>query len=103
MILKAAAQSDLQEGEILGVEIGGKKLALYLIAGKVYATDDECSHVGCSFSKDGAVDGLEVECLCHGSRFIIPTGETTAPPAFDPVAVYTVEVQADAVMVDISE
>lgn len=102
MLYKVASQADLKEGEITGIEVNGKRLALYLVNGKVYATDDQCSHARCTFSKDGAVDGLEVACLCHGSRFIIPTGEVTAPPAFAPIAVYAVQMQDGAVLVDIS-
>jgi len=36
------------------------------------------------------LDGEEVECPAHGSRFNVRTGEVSGLPAEDPVATYTV-------------
>lgn len=97
---KVANRSDLGANEILGIEIDGRKLALYLVDGQVFATDDECPHAGCLLSEDGVIEGTEVECACHGSSFVISTGENTAPPATDPLAVYKAEISGEEVLVD---
>jgi nitrite reductase/ring-hydroxylating ferredoxin subunit len=54
---------------------------------RTYAIHDRCSHRGCSLS-EGEVQGEEVVCSCHGSRFDLRDGAvingpaTTAQPAF---------------------
>lgn len=45
-----------------------------------YAIHDRCSHRGCSLS-DGEVDGHDIVCPCHGSRFDLHTGALTRGPA----------------------
>jgi nitrite reductase/ring-hydroxylating ferredoxin subunit len=53
----------------------------------IYAIHDRCSHRGCSLS-EGSVQGDEIECACHGSRFSLRNGAlrhgpaTAAQPAF---------------------
>ncbi len=101
MLRKAANRADIVENQILGVEIEGRKVALYLVDGALFATDDECPHVGGLLSEDGVVDGAEVECSCHGSRFLIATGETTMPPANTPLAVYPAEANGAEVLIDL--
>src|SRR5262245_26018067 len=101
MLQKAVTRSDLKEDEIVAVEVGGKQIALYLVNGEPLATPDLCTHEECLLSEDGVVEGEEVECACHGSRFVIRTGEVTAPPAMEPLEVYRVEVQGDDIMVDV--
>ena len=38
--VKAANRTDLAEGEVLGVLVAGKEIALYDLDGEVHATDD---------------------------------------------------------------
>ena len=53
----------------------------------IFAIHDRCSHRGCSLS-EGTVEGDEVVCACHGSRFSLRDGAvrhgpaTAAQPAF---------------------
>ncbi len=98
---RAAGLSDLSADKVTGVELGDTKVALYLVDGKPVATSDVCPHEECLLSEEGEVNGQEVECLCHGSKFNILTGQNTAPPATDPIAVYPVEVNGQDVSVDL--
>ena len=50
-----------------------------------YAIDDECSHAAIPLS-EGDVEGCEIECWLHGSRFDLRTGKPTGLPATEPVA-----------------
>jgi hypothetical protein len=59
--VKAAARSDLAEGEALGIVIAGREIALYDIDGTLYATDDICTHAYAKLS-DGWLDRGEIEC-----------------------------------------
>ena len=51
--------------------------------GSLYALHDRCSHRGCSLA-DGELDGLEVVCACHGSRFDLRDGSVKQGPATAP-------------------
>lgn len=99
---KAANLADLSADKIVGVEVAGAKIALYLVDGQAMATSDVCTHEQCPLSEEGEVAGDEVSCLCHGSKFNIRTGEVLNPPAVEPLPVYPVEVQGQDVLVNIA-
>lgn len=82
------------------VEVEGNRIALFNLDGEVYALDDACTHVGGPLS-EGPVEGEEVECPWHGSRFDIETGEVTSLPAKENVATYQVRVADDDVEVEV--
>jgi 3-phenylpropionate/trans-cinnamate dioxygenase ferredoxin subunit len=101
MFQKAASRSEISEGKIWGGRVGAEYVAIYLVNGELFATNDFCTHEDCLLSEDGLVEGEEVECLCHGSRFIIRSGEAMNPPAFEPIPVYAAEQRGDDVYVDL--
>jgi 3-phenylpropionate/trans-cinnamate dioxygenase ferredoxin subunit len=71
----------LREGSVVPVEVNGRPVALYLLEGKPYCTEDLCTHEFASLSEAGCVDGDEVECGEHGACFNIKTGAVTRTPA----------------------
>jgi naphthalene 1,2-dioxygenase ferredoxin component len=104
MLHKAGAREEIKEDEIALVEVGGEQIALYNIDGEVLATADACPHDFCSLSENAdIVNGDEVECSCHGSRFSIRTGENVNPPASDSLPVFRTEVRGDDVFVEIGQ
>jgi nitrite reductase/ring-hydroxylating ferredoxin subunit len=101
MFEKVAGRGDVKEGEILGVDLGdGVQVALYDIAGDVYATTNICAHAYCLLSESGDVYDEIVECSCHGSSYDIRTGMNVNPPSSDPLRTFPVEVRGDEVHVD---
>jgi 3-phenylpropionate/trans-cinnamate dioxygenase ferredoxin component len=98
---RVASISDLREGEVSLIEVDGRSLAVFLTGGRPVVTDEECPHAGCPLSEFGVIEGNEIECSCHGSRFDVSTGAVLAPPATDPLTIYPVEVRGEDVMVDI--
>ena len=95
---KVANKQDLQEGGLLKVEPGGKPVALSMVNGEVYAIDAVCSHEGGPL-EEGTLDGYEVECPWHGSKFDVRTGEVKNPPAETPQSVYEVKVENNDILV----
>src|SRR4051812_4787082 len=83
----AADASQLPEGRPTRVVVDETPVLLLREADRFYAIHDRCSHRGCSLS-DGEVDGNDIVCACHGSRFdkrdgSVQRGPATAPqPAF---------------------
>jgi p-cumate 2,3-dioxygenase ferredoxin component len=97
---KALSNSELEEGSILAVRVNGERIALYKINGEIYATSEMCSHSDCSLEDFGKiVESDQVECICHGARFLIKTGEVTRLPAEIPLKTYPVRVVENQVWV----
>jgi 3-phenylpropionate/trans-cinnamate dioxygenase ferredoxin subunit len=67
--------------------------------GEVYAIDDTCTHQDASLT-DGWLEGCEVECPLHSSRFDLRTGEVDAPPAKAPVRTHKVIVADGTIYVE---
>jgi nitrite reductase/ring-hydroxylating ferredoxin subunit len=80
--------------------IGGRKVALFNVAGVFYAIDDNCPHRGAPLS-EGECSGTELTCPWHGARFDLRTGANLGPPAQTPVASYRVELADDEVRIDL--
>jgi nitrite reductase/ring-hydroxylating ferredoxin subunit len=95
---KVARRSELAEGEVLGVSVGDKQVALYLLGGEVHATDNICTHAYACLS-DGYLDDGVIECPLHAGRFEVKTGKALGAPVTQDIAVYPVKVEGDDVLV----
>jgi 3-phenylpropionate/trans-cinnamate dioxygenase ferredoxin component len=95
---------DVAPGTALAVDLEaptGNTVAVVRDGEDWYAIDDECSHAAIPLS-EGEVEGCEIECWLHGSRFDLRTGKPTGLPATEPVAIYPVKVDGDDVLVDVT-
>ena len=81
-------------------DAGGYEIAVANVEGTFYALSDICTHRGCSLS-EGELDGTTLECICHGSRFDVSTGDVVRGPAEQSVQAYAVRVQGDSLVVDV--
>lgn len=98
---EATALSDVPQGAALAIELDGIDVALVRDGDDIYAISDWCSHAEIPLS-DGDVEGCEIECFLHGSRFDLRTGEALGLPATEPVPIYRTKVEGDTVFVDVS-
>jgi naphthalene 1,2-dioxygenase ferredoxin component len=89
--VRAAARSDLAEGEVIGVEVGGRSIALYDADGGLFATDNICTHAYACLS-DGWLDREVIECPLHAARFDIRSGKVLDPPATEDLKTYPVRI-----------
>jgi nitrite reductase/ring-hydroxylating ferredoxin subunit len=99
--VRAAGRSDLASGEVIGVEIGGRSIAIYDSDGELFATDNICTHAYACLS-DGWLDGTSIECPLHAARFDIRTGEVLDPPATENLKTYPVRLAGDAIEVHLA-
>jgi len=97
---RACGVADVDAGSALAVEIDGVEIAVVRDDGDWFAVRDECSHAAIALS-EGDVEGCEIECWLHGSRFDLRTGKPTGLPATEPVPIYPVRVEGDDVLVDV--
>jgi 3-phenylpropionate/trans-cinnamate dioxygenase ferredoxin subunit len=97
----AASLTDVPDGGAVAVEVDGVELALVRDGDVVYAVADECSHAAIPLS-EGEVEGNEIECWLHGSRFDLRTGKPVNLPATEPVQTFPTTIDGDTVLVDLS-
>lgn len=101
----ACPRSAIEPGEALrldGPETGGVPIAVFRTEDdEFYAVDDTCTHQDASLA-DGWLDGCEVECPLHASRFDLRTGTVDAPPAKRPIRTHQVTLDDDTVYLTLS-
>lgn len=93
----AAALADVPEGDVMAVQVAGKEIALYEVAGEIYATDNTCTH-GAARMSDGFLEGREIECPLHQGRFDVCTGKALCTPLTQDIKTYPVKIENMRVM-----
>lgn len=76
----AADASLLPESRPVRVVVDDTPVLLLREGEQIYAIHDRCSHRGCSLS-EGKIEGDQVVCACHGSRFDLRDGAVKGGPA----------------------
>ena len=90
----------LPDDDVVGVDIEGRQLALYVVNGEVYATDNICTH-GHARLCDGFLEDYEIECPLHQGRFDIRNGKAMCEPLTADLKSYPVKIQDGRVFVDL--
>jgi 3-phenylpropionate/trans-cinnamate dioxygenase ferredoxin subunit len=62
------------------------------IDGEIYALEDKCTHQDFELSP-GKLDCVEIECVLHGAKFDVRTGEALCAPAYAPVPKFPVRIE----------
>lgn len=89
---------ELQENKAFRVVLDGVAIVVVKDAsGTVHAIGDTCTHGDISLS-EGFVEDDGIECWAHGSIFSLRTGMPRTLPAYEPVPVFAVTVDADGVV-----
>lgn len=96
-LIPVAKLSGLEPGTCLSVEVEGMGIALFNVAGEIYALDNTCPHAGGPLG-EGILHGDIVECPWHGWQFNVRTGERPHNSSFM-VACYRVEVEGDLIQI----
>lgn len=98
--VEIAPADELPNGERLFVEIEGKPLVIFNIAGQFFSIGDVCSHddgpVG-----EGDIEGYNITCPRHGAEFDIRTGQVMSMPAVVDIPAYPVQVRDGMILVGI--
>ena len=94
--VRVARRGELAAGEVIGVEAGGRSIAIYDCDGELFATDNICTHAYACLS-DGWLDGTMIECPLHAARFDVRTGEVLDPPATEDLKTYQIRQTDDEI------
>ncbi|MEU7900657.1 bifunctional 3-phenylpropionate/cinnamic acid dioxygenase ferredoxin subunit [Nonomuraea sp. NPDC049152] len=97
-MIPACPLASLPRGEAFRVEADPPIAVFHTEDGELLAIDDTCTHQDASLA-DGWLEGCEIECPLHASRFDLRTGQVDAPPAKRPVRTHQVVVEDDVIYV----
>lgn len=89
--VEIAPASELPNGERLFLEIEGKAIVIFNIAGQLFAIGDVCTHDDGPLG-DGDLEGFNVVCPRHGAEFDVRTGKVMQMPAVVDIPAYPVKV-----------
>jgi 3-phenylpropionate/trans-cinnamate dioxygenase ferredoxin subunit len=96
--IAVATVDELPNGARKIIEVDGKPIAVFNIAGTLYAIADVCSHDDGPVA-EGDLYGYEIECPRHGARFDVRDGKVLSFPAIVSIPSYPVKVENDEVLV----
>ena len=97
--VKVANTSDIPVSQMKEVQVNGQNICLANIDGKYFAINNICSHEGGPLA-DGRLEGYEVECPWHQSKFDMRNGQVKVPPAVEPQITYQVKVEGEDVLIN---
>ncbi len=98
--VEIARAGELREGTMRRIDVGGRRILLANVAGRLYAVDDTCTHEEASLST-GVLKGELVKCPLHNSRFNVRTGEVLEEPAEEPLRTYPVREEGGRILVGV--
>lgn len=96
--VRVADISEIPPGEMKAVKVGIQEVLLVNVDGVIHACDNWCNHQRYRLSA-GDVDGEEVRCDLHGSKFNVVTGEATNPPATEPMKIFEVRLDGSDILI----
>jgi len=98
--VEIAKAGELREGTMKRIDIGGRRILLANVAGRLYAVDDTCTHEEASLST-GVLKGELVKCPLHNSCFNVRTGEALEEPAEEDLRTYPVREEGGRILVGV--
>jgi 3-phenylpropionate/trans-cinnamate dioxygenase ferredoxin subunit len=98
--VRAMKAADLAEGTMSAVDVNGVHVLIARIGGEVSAVSGTCTHeetdLGIGFMLED-----RVVCPLHLSQFDLKTGQVMNPPATEPLRRFNVQIQGDAIFVEV--
>lgn len=85
--VRVCATSELLPGEQRVAWDGDTPILVVNLDGQFYALEDRCTHEEFELSA-GSVDGDQIECVLHGAKFDLRTGEALCAPAYLPARTF---------------
>ncbi|MHB9034053.1 MAG: Rieske (2Fe-2S) protein [Anaerolineae bacterium] len=94
-----AKESDLQENARLVVTVNELSVLLLRRAGRVFAIENRCPHLGCKMAR-GKIEGFIITCPCHDWTFDIRSGEFTEAPEIK-MLTFPMQVRNDHIYIEV--
>jgi naphthalene 1,2-dioxygenase ferredoxin component len=94
----ATGVANVPEGDVIGVDVEGRKVALFKLDGTIYALEGFCTH-GHAELAGGYVEGDRIQCPMHGGMFDIRTGKAAGDPCTVDLQAFPVKIEGDQVLI----
>jgi nitrite reductase/ring-hydroxylating ferredoxin subunit len=98
--VKVADLKDVPEGTPKAVKVDGRSIALFQHQGSIYATDNQCPHMGYPLTRGRVRNGV-LTCDWHGWSYDMRGGGCFTGGC-DDLDTFPVEVRDDAIYIDVS-
>ena len=98
--VEIAPASELPNGERLFLEVEGRAIVIFNIAGQLFAIGDICSHDDGPLG-DGDLEGFNIVCPRHGAEFDVRTGKVMQMPAVVDIPAYPVQIRDGQIFIGI--
>lgn len=85
----ACQETDLVDDDVVGMQVGGRDVALYRIDGDTFASANLCTHGNARLS-DGFLDDGQIECPLHQGCFDVRSGKALCSPVTVDLQIYGV-------------
>ena len=94
--------AEILPGERMTEWVDDLPILITNIEGAYYAVEDKCTHEDFELSA-GPIDAATatIECVLHGARFDLKTGEALCAPAYTPVRAFTLKIEDDYLFADL--
>ena len=98
-LTKVAHLNELSEGKPKAVKVGGHSIALFSHKGNVYATDNQCPHMGYPLTRGRVRNGV-LTCDWHGWSYDMGGGGCFTGGC-DDLATFPIEVRGEEIYIDV--
>lgn len=97
--IKACKADDIEPGDVIRFDHGGRTFAIYRTADdKFFATDGLCTHAKVHLAGGFVMDHL-IECPKHNGRFDFTTGKAKGAPVCVDLKTYPTRIEAGEVFI----
>ena len=98
---RVASLPEVVEGQPKAVSVKGHSVALFNVGGRIYATDNQCPHMGYPLTR-GAIRGGVLTCDWHGWSFDLEGGGCFVGGC-DDLATFPVDVRDGEIWLDLNK
>lgn len=81
---RVCGESDIPVGGMKAGQAGGETVVVFRLEDGFYSTQNQCTHLFASLHKGKIVEGNQIECPHHRTRFDIRTGEVVCWAHYPP-------------------
>lgn len=90
-----------EHSDCVGLQVSGRKVGLFKVAGELFAVDDICTH-GNALLSDGDLDGYEIECPLHAGAFDLRNGKALCSPLLKNTRCHLLKVEDGVVLIQLA-
>lgn len=98
--IKLVSTDDVEDEDVVGVEVDGKRFAVYSENGEYFVTGDICTHEFALLSEGYFDEGI-IECPLHQAKFDVRSGKVLCDPAEKDIDTYPVKIEDGHVFIEI--